>query len=101
MITFMDENQEKPNDRDELDEELEVNNTVGSSNTSIRRQAPKSFGHIYLGAPQKLSEIDLFKDSHPQFKHKKLLEFFKAELPLLELPLPHNLKEQITAQTKV
>ena len=98
MITFMDENQEKPNDRDELDEELEVNDTVGSS---IRRQAPKSFGHIYLGAPQKLSEIDLFKDSHPQFKHKKLLEFFKAELPLLELPLPHNLKEQITAQTKV
>lgn len=91
----MDEHQGKLNDLDELEEEF---NSVGSSN---RRQAPKLFGHIYLGAPQKLLEIDLFKNSHPQFKHRKLLEFFKAELPLLDLPVPHNLDEQITAQTKV
>lgn len=100
MITFMDDNQAKTNDPEELEEGLEVKDTpVGSS--SNRRQAPKLFGHIYLGAPQKLSEIDVFENSHPQFKHKKLLEFFKAELPLLNLPVPHNLNEKITTQTKV
>jgi hypothetical protein len=100
MITFMDEHQAKTIDPEELEEELDVSGDtpVGSSN---RRQAPKWFGHIYLGAPQNLSEIDVFKNSHPQFKHKKLLEFFKVELPLLDLPVPHNLNEQITTQTKV
>ena len=99
MITFMDEHQAKTKDPEELEEELDVSVTpVGSSN---RRQAPKLFGHIYLGAPQILSEIDAFKNSHPQFKHKKLLEFFKAELPLLDLPVPDNLNEHITTQTKV
>ena len=99
MITFMDEHQAKTVDPEELEEESDVRDTpVGSS---YRRQAPKLFGHIYLGAPQNLSEINVFKNSHPQFKHKKLLEFFKVELPLLQLPVPHNLNEQITTQTKV
>jgi hypothetical protein len=99
MITFMDEQQAKGNDLEELEEGLDVGNTpVDSSN---RWQAPKLFGHIYLGAPQKSSKIDVFENSHPQFKHKKLLEFFKVELPLLDLPVPHNLNEQITTQTKV
>lgn len=96
MITFMDERQAKTIDSEELEEELD--NPVGSSN---RRQAPKFFGHIYLGAPQKLSEIGVFENSHPQFKHKKLLDFLKLELTLLELPVPHNLNEQITTHTKV
>ena len=99
MITFMDEHQGKVNDPEELEEELDVrDNPVVSSNW---RQVPKLFGHIYLGAPQKPSEIDVFKNSHPQFKHKKLLEIFKAELPPLNIPVPHNLNEQITTQTKV
>jgi hypothetical protein len=98
MITFMDEHQAKTIDPEEL-EELDVKNTpVGSSN---RRQAPKFFGHIYLGAPQKLSEIGVFENSHSQFKHKKLLQFFNVEFPLLDIPVPHNLNELITRQTKV
>jgi hypothetical protein len=101
MITFMDEHQAKTIDLEELEDELDVRNAPQAVGSSNRRQAPKLFGHIYLGAPQNLSEIDVFENSHPQFKHKKLLEFFKAELPLLELPVPHNLKEQITKQTKV
>ena len=96
MITFMDEHQAKTVDPEELEEDT----PVGSSDAN-RRQAPKSFGHIYLGASQNLSEIDVFKNSHPQFKLKKLLEFFKVELPLLNLPVPRNLNEQITTQTKV
>jgi hypothetical protein len=74
-----------------------VDTPVGSSN----QHEPKTFGHIYLGAPQKLSEIGSVEKSLPQFKLKKLLDFFNAELPLLDLPVPQNINEQITAQTKV
>jgi hypothetical protein len=98
MITYMDDHQEKTNDLEELEELEETDTPAGSSN---RRQAPKVFGHIYLGAPQKLSEIDMFEISHPQFKRKKLLQFFKMELPLLNIPVPQNLDMQITTQTKV
>ena len=72
MITFMDEHKAKTVDLEELEEDT----PVGSSDANWRH-APKSFDHIYLGASQNLSEIDVFKNSHPQFKHKKLLEIFK------------------------
>jgi len=49
----------------------------------------------------KLLEIGVFENCYPQFKCKKLLDFLKAELPLLDLPVPENLSEQITMQTKV
>jgi hypothetical protein len=100
MIALMEKQQSKTNTPNPEESEAEsdsVDTPVGSSN----RQEPKAFGHIYLGAPQKLSEIELVEKSFPQFKLKKLLDFFKTELPLLNLPVPQNLNEQITAQTKV
>ena len=100
MIALMKEQQSKANtlSPEELEAELDTMDTpVGFSN----QQEPKAFGHIYLGAPQKLSKIELVERSFPQFKLKKFLDFFKAELPLLDLPVPQNLNEQITAQTKV
>lgn len=100
MIELMEEQQSKANNPspEELEAESDTKDTpVGSSNL----QEPKAFGHIYLGAPQKLSEIESVEKSFPQFKLKKLLDFFKAELPLLDLSVPQNLNEQITAQTKV
>jgi hypothetical protein len=100
MIALMEEHQAKANapSPEELEAESDTMDApVGSSN----RQEPKAFGHIYLGAPQKSSEIEVVGRSFPQFKLKKLLDFFKAELPLLDLPVPQNLTEQITAQTKV
>jgi hypothetical protein len=56
------EHQAKTIDLEELEEELEVKDTPVSS--SNRWQAPTFFGHIYLGAPQKFSEIGVFENSH-------------------------------------
>jgi hypothetical protein len=101
MITFMDERHLKANNPspEELDQESDL--IDAPTGLSGKQQEPLSFGHIYLGAPQKLSEIEVFEKSYPQFKRKKLLEFFKAEFPLLNVPVPKNLNEQVTTQTKV
>jgi len=100
MIALMEEHQSKANNPSA--EELEAeSDTINPSTGSSNQQEPKVFGHIYLGAPQKLSEIEVVQKSIPQFKLKKLLAFFRAELPLLDVPVPQNLNEQITAQTKV
>jgi len=100
MIALMEEHQSKANNPST--EELEAeSDTINPSTGSSNRQEPKVFGHIYLGAPQKLSEIEVVQKSIPQFKLKKLLAFFRAELPLLDVQVPQNLNEQITAQTKV
>lgn len=83
-------------------EELEAeSDTMDAPIGFSNRQEPKAFGHIYLGTSQKLSEIEVVEKSFPQFQLKKLLNFFKAELPLLNLPVPQNLTEHITTQTKV
>ena len=101
MITFMDEQQSMANNPNPEELEGESDDIGPSASSSNQQQEPKSFGHIYLGAPQKLCELGVFEQSYPHFKHRKLLDFIKAELPLLDIPVPENLNKQITMQTKV
>jgi hypothetical protein len=110
MIDFMDERKltAKSETQEEFDEEPEsraetettaVNFPIGLA--TRKRLEPKSFGHIYLGTPQRPRAIEALQASHPRLTPKNLLNFFKVELPLLNHPLPTNLNEQISTITQV
>jgi len=109
MIDFMDE--QKLTAKRETQEEFEgepesraeteitVNFPIGLA--SRKRLEPKSFGHIYLGTPQRPCAVEALQALHPQLTPKNLFNFFKVELPLLNLPVPTNLHEQISAIAQV
>jgi len=109
MIDFMDErkliaNREtqeefKGEPKSRAETKITVNFPIGL--VSRKRLEPKSFGHIYLGTPQRLCAVEELQALHPQLTPKNLLNFFKVELPLLNLPVPTNLHEQISAITQV
>ena len=110
MITLMDEQildaqKEKQEELNELgDDEAEsvpIDAGAGSGSSTRKRLEPKSFGHIYLGAPQKPCSIQVLRTSYPQFTSKKLFDFFETELPLLNIPIPNNLRDQISRTTQV
>jgi hypothetical protein len=96
MIDFMDE--QKLTVKRETQEEFEE---PESSHASRKRLEPKSFGHIYLGTPQRPRAIEALQALHPRLTPKNLLNFFKVELPPLNLPVPTNLHEQISVITQV
>jgi hypothetical protein len=85
---------------DEEPESIETETTVIGLATR-KRLEPKSFGHIYLGTPQRPCAIEELQASHPRLTPKNLLNFFKVELPLLNHPVPTNLNEQISTITQV
>jgi hypothetical protein len=109
MIDFMDERkftakretqeefEGEPESRAET--EIAVNSPIGLA--SKKRLEPKSFGHIYLGTSQRPCAVEALQALHPRLTPKNLLNFLKVKLPLLNLPVPTNLHEQISAITQV
>ena len=92
--------------QEEFDKEPESIETETTVNLPIglatrKRLEPKSFGHIYLGTPQRPCAIEALQASHPQLTLKNLLNFYKVELPLLNRPVLTNLNEQISTITQV
>ena len=108
MIDFMDEWKltEKIETQEEFDKEPESIETKTTVNLPIglatrKRLEPKSFGHIYLGTPQRPCAFEALQVSHPQLTPKNLLNFYKVELPLLNRPVLTNLNEQISTITQL
>jgi len=67
-----------------------------SENVKHQRKATRTFENIYLGSPQNPSTIELLKVTHSYFMRKMLINFFKSELSIQNIPVPEDIDMQIT-----